>query len=46
MDSYIKTYEPSDAASIAQMWNESDEGWPGGFTPRESPSPRNVYASG
>ena len=32
MDWYMKTYEPSDAASIAQMWNESDEGWPGGFT--------------
>ena len=32
MDWFIKSYEPSDAASIAQMWNESDEGWPGGFT--------------
>lgn len=32
MDWSIKTYDPADAASIAQMWNESDEGWPGGFT--------------
>jgi GNAT superfamily N-acetyltransferase len=32
VDWYIKTYEPADAASVAQMWNESDEGWPGGFT--------------
>ena len=32
MSWFIKTYEPSDAASIARMWNESDDGWPGGFT--------------
>jgi GNAT superfamily N-acetyltransferase len=32
LDWYIKSYDLSDAAGVAQMWNESDEGWPGGFT--------------
>lgn len=29
---YIRRYEDADAAAVAQMWNESNEGWPGGFT--------------
>ncbi|MCP5094990.1 MAG: GNAT family N-acetyltransferase, partial [Chloroflexi bacterium] len=28
----IKTYSDNIAASLAQMWNESDAGWPGTFT--------------
>jgi len=33
MDVIIREYTDSDAAAVAQMWNESNEGWPGGFLP-------------
>lgn len=29
----IRKYTDSDAAGVAEMWNESNEGWPGGFLP-------------
>ena len=32
LDVKIREYRPSDAAGIAQLFNESEEGWPGGFT--------------
>lgn len=28
----IKEFQVQDAAKLADMWNASDEGWPGGFT--------------
>jgi ribosomal protein S18 acetylase RimI-like enzyme len=31
-DSMIKEFHIEDAAALADMFNESDEGWPGGFT--------------
>ncbi|MBN1594260.1 MAG: GNAT family N-acetyltransferase [Candidatus Coatesbacteria bacterium] len=29
----IRQYTDADAAGVAKMWNESNEGWPGGFLP-------------
>ena len=28
----IRPYDPADNASLAVMWNESDDQWPGTFT--------------
>lgn len=28
----IRQFRPEDAENVAQMWNESDPAWPGGFT--------------
>ena len=28
----VREFSSEDAANVAQMWNESDSGWPGGFT--------------
>ena len=33
MDIIVRLYTDSDAAAVAKMWNESNEGWPGGFLP-------------
>lgn len=33
MDVIVRQYTDADAAGVAQMWNESSEGWPGGFLP-------------
>ena len=32
MQREIRPFRPEDAANVAQMWNESDDAWPGGFT--------------
>ena len=32
MQREIRPFRPEDAANVAQMWNESDSAWPGGFT--------------
>lgn len=33
MDIIVRQYTDADAAGVAKMWNESNEGWPGGFLP-------------